>query len=153
MHAIEEFWGRCCARAGGVDAGAGYRVRRIGNTQQLSRNLLRLIARGEKTGLFSNPAELDPVPAAGEYFIFTDCAGEPRCVVRLTESRVLRFDEVGPQETACESPAARDVEAWRRIHGRYWQEVCAAAGREFSKEMPLLFQRFELDCAEDGLAD
>ncbi|MBW7930990.1 MAG: ASCH domain-containing protein [Gammaproteobacteria bacterium] len=152
MNAIDGFRDRCRARLGNVDADAGYRVRPIGNTPQLSRSLLQLIARGEKTGLFSDPAAMDPVPAAGEYFIFTDHAGKPHCMVRLTESRVLRFADVGPAETACESPAARDPAAWRKIHGRYWQGVCAAAGREFSEEMPLLFQRFELLYAEDEAA-
>jgi len=148
MGNIDEFWSRCRASLGRDDPGGPFRVRRIGNTPQLSNSLLGLITAGEKTGLFSNPDELQPRPAAGDIFIFTDCAGQPRCAVRLTESRVLRFADVGPAETACESPAARDPAAWRDIHGRHWRGICEAGGGTFSEEMPLLFQRFRLLYAE-----
>ncbi len=144
MKNMDEFWARCRTALAPADPGGLYRVRRIGNTPQLSASLLGLIRAGEKTGLFSNPEELQPQPAAGEFFIFADCDGRPRCAVQLTESRQLRFADVGPAETACESPAARDLAAWREIHGRYWQRIREAEGRVFTEDMPLLFQRFRV---------
>lgn len=148
MTSIENFWDRCRAHLAPDDPGSSYRVRRIGNTQQLSDSLLGLITSGAKTGLFSNPDEIQPRPAAGDCFVFTDFEGRPRCVARLTEARLIRFADVGPAETACESPAARDVAAWRDIHGRYWRRIREAEGGSFSEEMPLLFQRFEVIYAE-----
>lgn len=148
MSELDEFWARCRASMAPRDPGVRYGVRRIGNAPQLSESLLGLILAGEKTGLFSNPAEIQPVPAAGDYFVFTDFDGRPRCAVMLTECRILAFGEVGPAETACESPAARDLAAWRDIHGRYWRRTLEAQGREFTEDLPLLFQRFRLVYAD-----
>ena len=148
MTSIDDFWARCRAHLAANDPGSEYRVRRIGNAQKLSESLLGLITSGEKTGLFSNPDEIQPRPATGDIFVFTDFEGRPRCAVQLREARLIRFADVGPAETACESPAARDVAAWRDIHGRYWQRIREAEGGTFSEEMPLLFQRFEVIYAE-----
>lgn len=148
MGSIDDFWLRCRAKLAPDDPGDRYRVRRIGNAQKLSESLLGLIISGEKTGLFSNPDEILPRPTAAEYFVFTDFGGRPRCAVRLLEARLIRFADVGPGETACESPAARDVTAWREIHGGYWRRMREAEGGSFSEDMLLLFQRFEVIYAE-----
>lgn len=76
--------------------------------------------------------------------IFTDYAGIPRCLVRIEDCLRLKFSEVGPEHTACESPAARDLETWRGIHRRYWTPVLAAEGIAFTEEAPVVFQRFRL---------
>ncbi len=123
----------------------------MGNAPAISETLLRLVASGEKTGLFSRPQDLEAtggMPRVGDYVIFTDHADRPRCLVRIEECRLLKFREVGPDLTACESPAAHDVEVWRGIHRRYWTPALAAEGKSFDEDMPIVFQRFRLVRAE-----
>jgi uncharacterized protein YhfF len=122
-------------------------VRRLGNTPAMSERLLGLIAAGQKTGLFSLPADpelRDRAPEAGDFVIFTDFAGRPGCLVRMEECRLIGFRDVGPELTRCETPAAREVSAWRRIHQRYWTPMLASWGMEFSEEMPVWYQKFRL---------
>jgi uncharacterized protein YhfF len=152
MTDIDAFWARCRTALTPDDPGACFGVKPIGNTPQLSDSLLGLIASRQKTGLFSGSAPEESQPRPGDCFVFTDCEGRPRCAVRMVECRVVRFMDVGPVETACESPAARDLAAWRDIHGRFWKRTLEAQGRSFSEDMPLLFQRFELLYAEPAPA-
>jgi uncharacterized protein YhfF len=146
MSSVEQFWSRCKEALDSEPLGDRYTVRRLGNTAALSRDLLGMITRGEKTGGFSRPEDLPggTPPAQGDYVIFTDFEGVPRCLVRIEECRRMQFREIGAEQTACESEAARDPEVWRDIHRRYWTPMLAAEGRTFSEEMPVIFQRFRL---------
>lgn len=147
MAGVDEYWQRCRLLVPGLGPEARYAVRRMGNTPELCDRLLGMVERGEKTGLFSRPAELEAVgvmPVVGDHVVFVDFAGEPRCLARMEECRRMRFGDVGPGETACESPAARDLATWRRIHGGYWERVLAAEGGRFTDDLELLFQRFRV---------
>lgn len=146
-----EFWERCRRFAPREVIGNSYAIRRMGNAPAIGETLLGLVACGEKTGIFSRLLDLERagvVPQVGDLVIFTDHNNRPRCLVRMEECRLMKFSEVGPAQTACESPAARDVEVWRDIHRRYWAPILAAEGSAFSADMPLLFQRFRLIYSE-----
>ena len=135
--------------------GERFVVRRMGNAPAICETLLGLVTSGEKTGLFSRPEELAAAgltPAPGDYVVFTDYDGRPRCLVRMEECRQLKFSEVGAEHTACESPAARDPDVWRDIHRRYWTPMLAAEGRAFTEDIPVLFQRFRLLYSEPPAA-
>lgn len=147
MRSVAEFWDRCRRELPGEQLGDRYTVRCMGNDQALSEKLLELVRSGQKTGMFSSPEDLEAdglTPKPGDFVVFTDFEGRPRCLVRMEECRVMRFADVGPEQTACESPAARDLAAWREIHGRYWTKVLEARGRTFTEDLPILFQRFRL---------
>jgi len=147
MGEYDEFWGRCQRALPDEHLGARYTVRRVGNAQAISETLLDLVVSGQKTGLFTRLAELEAaglMHSAGDYVIFTDYADQPRCLVRMQECKRLKFSEVGPEHTSCESPAARDIEVWRSIHRGYWTPVLAAEGAKFREDIPILFQRFKL---------
>ncbi len=151
MNDIREFLARCRRALADETLPDGCAVRRMGNAPAIGEILLRLVESGEKTGVFSRPQDLEAAgqtPRPGDYVVFTDHADRPRCLVRMEECCLLKFSEVGAEQTACESPAARDVEVWRGIHRRYWTPVLAAEGSSFTEDMPVLFQRFRLIYAE-----
>jgi uncharacterized protein YhfF len=155
MRELDEFWVRCRRALRDESVGDRFTVRRMGNTPALCDTLLEFVTSGAKTGLFSRPEELEAaglMPHPGDYVIFTDYSGMPRCVVRMEECRRLKFSEVGPEHTACESPAARDLEVWRGIHRRYWTPILAAEGTEFTADAPVVFQRFRLLYSESPTA-
>ena len=155
MRDHEEFWARC-RRAMPNDAlGDRYVVRRMGNAPAICEALLGFVTTGQKTGLFSRPEELEAsglMPRSGDLVIFTNYAGIPRCLVRMEDCRRLKFCEIGPEHTACESPAARDLAIWRGIHRRYWTPILAAEGIDFTEDMLVLFQRFRLLYSEPPMA-
>ena len=150
--AIEEFRDRYQKVSPGGSWPERYAIRRMGNAPAIGETLLRLVASGEKTGLFSRPEDLHAAgctPQVGDYVVFTDHDDRPRCLVQMEECRLLKFCDVGPDLAACESPAARDLEVWRGIHRRYWTAALAKEGKAFDENMPVLFQRFRLVYAED----
>lgn len=148
-----EFWNRCRHALPGELLGDRYFLRRMGNAPAICETLLQLVASGQKTGVFSRPEELEAAgltPRPGDYVVLTDFDGTPRCLVRIEECRLLRFCEVTAEQTACESPAARELHVWRGIHRRYWTPILKREGTDFSDDFPVLFQRFRLLYAESA---
>jgi len=155
MRDHEEFWARCRRALPDEPLGDRYAVRRMGNAPALCETLLGFVTTGQKTGVFSRPEELEStglMPRPGDFVLFTDYAGSARCLVRMEECRRLKFSEVGPEHTACESPAARDLDVWRGIHRRYWMPVLATEGVDLTDDVAVLFQRFRLLYSEPPLA-
>jgi uncharacterized protein YhfF len=151
MNAVPDFWARCKRALPREPLGERFTVRRMGNSPAMCETLLQLITSGQKTGGFSRPEELEAAgltPRSGDYVVLTDFAGAPRCLVQMEECVLLKFSEIGPEHTACESPAARDLDVWRGIHRGYWTPILEAEGRAFTDDLPVLFQRFRLLYAE-----
>jgi len=146
--ATDRFWLECRRELAAETEGRVYRVKRFGDDPAMSRLLLDLIRSRAKTGTFAVDWEFDAAPAGrprpGDLFIVVDADGEPGALIRITETRVLPFADVGPVEVACEGPALRDVALWRRVHWDYWSRTLQGIGRQPSEDMPILFQRFEV---------
>jgi uncharacterized protein YhfF len=142
---IRRFWEHCRA-TGGLAADTRWRVRRLGDTPEMSGLLLDLIRRVEKTGTFTLLAEFaahsHDVPEPGEYFVITDFAGEPGCCVPLARVEVLPFDAITSAWTAVEGPALRELGAWREVHVTYWTKLLAGWGREWSRDTRVVCQQF-----------
>ncbi|PZR51559.1 ASCH domain-containing protein [Xylanimonas oleitrophica] len=119
----------------------------FGDSPELADELLGLVLEGTKTGTASLVWEYDggqePMPAEGDLSILLDGAGEPRALVRTTEVRVVPFDEVDEEFARSEGEGDRTLASWREGHERYWRRNMPA-GREFSRDMPVVCERFEL---------
>lgn len=144
MNARTEFLSRCRAELPGEPIPADCPTRRLGRTAELCERLLGYIISRQKTGVFSQPEDFPGgvLPQPGEYAILVDCTDAPRCLVRYGECRLMAFRDVGPEHVAIETPALRDLEAWRRFHRGYWEPVLEARGHRFTEDQALVFQRF-----------
>lgn len=119
-------------------------ARRMGRTAELCDRLTGYVLARQKTGVFSQPEDFPDgaLPRAGDYAILVNFSDEPRCLIRYDECHVLPFKAVGPEHVAVETPALRDLAAWRKFHRGYWEPVLAARGQAYTEDLPIVFQRF-----------
>ncbi len=121
-------------------------VRTFGNDAAIAEQLIALIASGAKTGTFALLAEYEssglPVPHAGDWVAVTQFDGRPALLYRLDEVEVLPFLAIAERHVALEGPRLRELGAWRRVHIEYWTPVLTRLGRDFSDDLPIVFQRF-----------
>jgi len=80
----------------------------------------------------------------GDLTIVTDYLGEKACVIRTTNIRIKKFIEITEEEARLEGEGDLSLEYWREGHKKFFTEECKEIGKEFSEEMPVVFEEFEV---------
>ena len=119
-----------------------------GNNPELADELGELIARGIKTATCSAvwewESEAKPIPAEGLITIVLDGRGEPLCIVETTEVTVHQYNQVDSDFARAEGEGDFSLEYWRQAHRNFFSRTLPKIGREFSEDMPLVCERFQL---------
>jgi len=145
---IEEFWREFCAANLQVKPETPFQIWHFGNTGEMSEELCNLVLEGKKTATASLVWECEDkpedAPVPDGYSVVTDLAGNPKCVLRATEIRVLPFNEVDAEFAFDEGEGDQSLDYWRQVHWDYFSQRCADLGKEPSPEMLVNCERFRL---------
>jgi len=145
---IEEFWKEFCAANPQVNPDTPFQVWHFGNTDEMAKELCSLVLEGKKTATASLPWEYEnkpeDAPIVDGYSVVTDFAGNPKCVLRTTEIRVLPFNEVDAEFAFDEGEGDQSLDYWRAVHWDYFSQRCADLGKEPTPEMLVNCERFRL---------
>ena len=119
-----------------------------GNNKELGDALAELVCGGTKTTTSALMWEIEadgetPTPVGG-LEIVTNWAGDPLCVIEITESTVRPFNEIDAAFAYDYGEGDRTLAWWREHLGDYYADICAKIGREPSETMPLNCVRFRL---------
>lgn len=110
--------------------------------------LAELVVRGIKTGTAGAAAlyEIDnePFPKVGDYSVILNSREEAVCVIRTTKVSCVPFREVSAHHAYCEGEGDRSLAYWRMVHEAFFKNEYAAYGLEFSEDIPVLCEEFEL---------
>lgn len=88
--------------------------------------------------------EGEPLPQAGEYSVILDSRGEAVCVIRTTRVYTAPFDRVSAEQAWREGEGDRSLAYWRQVHEEFFRKELSEAGLEFSPDMPVVCEEFEL---------
>ena len=86
----------------------------------------------------------EPMPKAGEYNVILNSRDEAVCVTHTTRVYTMPFCEVTAGHAYKEGEGDRSLEYWRRVHENFFRAELAEAGLEFSPEMPVVCEEFEV---------
>ncbi len=119
----------------------------FGDESELAEKLLGAVLAGDKTATSSALWDYDdegaPLPVIGELSILLDGERHPRALIRTTSVETTTFEEVDEDLAAAEGEGDRTLESWRADHEAFWRRTLAE-GREFTTDMPIVCERFEL---------
>ena len=119
-----------------------------GDSPSLADELGALIVQGSKTGtcsaLWEWEAEGNPIPEAGLITIALNGRGEPLCIVETVEVTVRKYNEVNADFAREEGEGDLSLHYWREAHKNYFSRVLPKIGKEFSEDMPLVCERFQV---------
>jgi uncharacterized protein YhfF len=117
----------------------------FGATPEQADELLGLVLSGAKTAtagaLWDYEEAGEDLPTPGALGIVTDGRGIPHALVITTEVEVVPFDEVSEEHAYLEGEGDRSLATWRETHQRFFTDH-AAHDRGFSRDMPVVLQRF-----------
>jgi uncharacterized protein YhfF len=125
-----------------------YDVWQFGDSAALCDELLALVLAGSKTAtaglLWDYEGSEEPMPRPGGYSVVTDSEGQPACLLRTTEVRIIPYDDVPADFAFDEGEGDRSLAFWRRAHWDYFARRCRALGRAPDERMPVVCERFRL---------
>ena len=88
--------------------------------------------------------EGEPLPRAGEYSVILNSRDEAVAVIRTIRVYTVPFDQVSAEHAHKEGEGDRSLTYWRRVHEDFFRAELAEAGLEFSPEMPVVCEEFEV---------
>ena len=116
-------------------------------TEKWAEELLRLVLLGQKkataSSFYAFEKENLRLPEVGDFSIVTNWAGEPKCVIQTSKVRILPFREM--TYDICKLEGEDDTLAsWQRGHQRFFTEEGKELGYEFTEDLPVVFEEFEV---------
>ena len=140
----EILWRSFCAETN-IDESTSYDAWAFGSAPD---ELAALTLAGVKTATASAydlyALDGEPVPQVGEYSVLLDSRGEALCVLRDTKVYVASFREVSEEQAYREGEGDRSLTYWRQVHRDFFTDELAECGLQFSEEMPVLCEEFEV---------
>lgn len=89
--------------------------------------------------------EGEPVLRPGDLSILTDFDGGRSCVLKTLGVDIKPFGEVTSRDAEVEGEGDKSLAYWRAVHRKYFEAECASIGREFSDDMPVVFEEFRVE--------
>ena len=90
--------------------------------------------------------ELDgeKVPEVGDYSIVLDSEEEHLFIIKDTKVEIKKFSEVDSEFAYKEGEGDQSLDYWRRVHREYFTKVCESYDLEFSEDMDVVCEEFEI---------
>lgn len=87
----------------------------------------------------------EPVLKPGDLTILTNYDETRACVIKTKSVVIKKFKEISEEDAQIEGEGDSSLEYWRRVHKEFFEEECKRIGREFSEDMPVAFEQFEIE--------
>ncbi|QFT87986.1 ASCH domain protein [Bacillus sp. THAF10] len=88
--------------------------------------------------------ENEPLPTVEDYSIILNSKDEPLAIIKTTEVNVLPMNEVSEEFAIAEGEGDRTYRYWKEAHEKFFTKELKDLGLEYSEDMLLVCERFEL---------
>ncbi|MBM7833292.1 ASCH domain-containing protein [Clostridium sardiniense] len=147
MNKIDLFWNRFLQESGYDKSTKYLEVFHFELTEYLANELLELVLEGKKkatsSSLISYQKEEIRSPQVGNLSIVTDWKGNPKCVIETKDISIIPFKDI--TYDICKREGEDEcLETWRDGHIRFFKEEGKEIGYEFTEELLVVFEDFEV---------
>lgn len=111
----------------------------FGNTTEQANQLLELVLQGTKIATASAASSGMQRSQIGDQLIALDGQGNSRAIIEITESQIMKFNDVPASFARDEGEGDLSLDYWRKEHERYFR-----AEGTFSENMLVLCERFKV---------
>lgn len=110
--------------------------------------LAKLVVDGIKTATCSGyifyELENEPLPTTDDYDIILNSNDEPVAITKTMEVTITPMNEVSEEFAIAEGEGDRTYQYWWDEHEKFFKNELMAIGHDFSEDMLLVCERFEL---------
>ncbi|MGP4060188.1 ASCH domain-containing protein [Halobacillus sp. H74] len=111
-------------------------------------HLARLVMDGVKTATCSSREayriESEPLPKKEDHSIILNSSDEPVAIIKTTNVDIVPFNEVSEEFARAEGEGNRSYQYWWDAHVKFFNEEAEELGYEFSEDMDVVCERFQL---------
>lgn len=149
MLTAEEFWQIFCEHNLDLSLDdTDYSVWQFMNGEKGCNRLTALVRAKIKTAT-SSPKftfEMDEVkiPEVGDYSVILDTDNEPQFILKDIAVTVKKFSEVDEDFAFKEGEGDQSLDYWKKSHKEYFTHLCEEYGTEFSEDMEIVCEEFEI---------
>jgi len=93
--------------------------------------------------------ENEPLPTTEDYNIILNSDNQPVAITKTVEVTITPMNEVSEEFAIAEGEGDRTYRYWWNEHEKFFKKELNAIGREFSEDMLLVCERFELIHVKD----
>ena len=110
--------------------------------------LAQLVIDGIKTATCSAyilyEFENEPLPTTEDYSIILNSENQPVAIIKTVEVTITPMNEVSEEFAIAEGEGDRTYQYWWDEHEKFFKKDLSAIGHEFSEDMLLVCEHFEL---------
>lgn len=122
-------------------------MRWMGRNEAVAHAIVEQVMDGRKRATVARRAEYTDngwkLPQAGQTVLVYDFAGKPSFIYRVVAAQELPLRSMASWHLMAESPALRDLAAWRTAHLGAWKAATEGLSAEQIDALPLVWMRFE----------
>lgn len=111
-------------------------------------DLAQLVIDGVKTATCSGfvfyEIEQEPLPSIDDYSIILNSQDKPVAIIKTVDVRLIPMNEVPEEFARAEGEGDRTYRYWKEAHVQFFTEALRSLELEFSEDMMLVCERFEL---------
>ena len=85
-----------------------------------------------------------PIPKVGDLNVITNWQQEPLCVIETIQVDIVPYEEVSKEFAAVEGEGDGSLRFWRELHWSYFSRECERLGKEPTRSMQVVCERFRL---------
>ena len=141
----EQFWQEFLQKTGRAPDTKYFECFHFTSDERLANELLQLVLSGKKRATASSLLCYveGEQPKPGSLSIVTDFTGNPHCVIETKAVQVIPFREM--TFAICSREGEDEcLETWQAGHRRFFTQDGKDMGYEFTEDMPVLFEDFEV---------
>jgi len=146
---IKQMWGNYLLSIGeSPDAtDKNYTAWHFDNNERDANQLAELVLEGTKratASLYDSYRNGEEIPKIGDLSIITNWNDIAKCIIMATSIEVVPYKDVDEEFAATEGEGDKSLEYWRRVHRKFFTEELAEIGGEFSEEILVVCEKFEV---------
>ncbi|NMD72226.1 ASCH domain-containing protein [Bacillus sp. DNRA2] len=116
--------------------------------------IAKLVIDGIKTATCSGyifyELENEPLPTTEDYSIILNSDDKPLAIIKTVEVTLTPMNEVTEEFAVAEGEGDSTYQYWWEAHEKFFRNELNAIGREFSEDMLLVCERFEVIDVKNG---
>ncbi|WP_404448631.1 ASCH domain-containing protein [Sutcliffiella horikoshii] len=115
-----------------------------GSPDYLAQLVIDGVKKATCSGYVFYEVEKEPLPTTEDYSVVLNSKDEPVAIIKTVDVQIMPMNEVPEEFAISEGEGDRTYQYWWNVHVEFFTKELREIGREYSEDMLLVCERFEL---------